>query len=640
MASFPDIETPDFDVIASQLTQITRRKKTTSQARNVSLASALTGVGVRDTMQGSSSLTISLEDQEFVLLESSFFDADENGRLDPIDINYPIGSKYWWRVTQVSPNASGKLDLTLMERAACYMMEHHGPLKVSRAKMTRAEFLQFLARHVKKGGGITFHSRELTDKQPLVKPTKDQKKRRAAKTNGVHLKDNVTIKGAAPNREQVDNVNIACDVADGLKAPKLAWVAMLCAGIGESEFKAVPNAGGSNYWGVFQGGKGTFKMNDTAGMAEAFLKGGHGFQGGGAIHLAKANPGMDPGGIATMVEASGQAGVFYGKWKKEAEALYRAYGGGSSGGTTRYKQYNFEVGSQDNPHEDYWAASTRLAAEVNWAFFLDGDDLFYDSELELIKQQPIAIIHRDDPAVVDWDYTWDVRHIATEMTLVLICEPFEFRAGEVFKLFDFGAASTGSTAKLPGRWLISESDRDKFAFSTTFTLRQPTKPLGEPRSELVTTAGSSGGEASTGGIYTKANLGRVDQGVDFTGRGPVPALADGKITRAQSSGSGWPGGTMIVLQLDKPVKVKGTTYKYIFVAENIDVKVITGQQVKAGDTLGIARGVYPFTETGFADDANGTTYARTHGGYTEGQQTRAGKDMLAWMGFGGKTPGS
>jgi hypothetical protein len=93
------------------------------------------------------------------------------------------------------------------------------------------------------------------------------------------------------------------------------------------------------------------------------------------------------------------------------------------------------------------------------------------------------VIYRDGAAVIDWNVNWDTRRIATEMTIDLICSPFEYRAGEVFKLYGFGPATTGSTAKLPGRWLIAEVSRSRYSLASSFTLRQPEAPAPEPAAE-------------------------------------------------------------------------------------------------------------------------------------------------------------
>jgi len=481
------LEGPDKDFIARQLkeTQKGRGKK----IHKVELASAIQTVKITDTIHGSSTITVSLVDPQFDLLDSKFFDPNKDGRLDAIDVNYPRGSRFWWRLTQIGVSAAHTLDLTFMERSAVLLMMEKGPVKAkSRSKTTRAEFVKWLCDHVKKGGGIEFHSRELHKKQRVArqKHQRTGNQREANKDGGIHRRKNLTIKGVKASPAQLDQVARALDVAADLDAPRIAVIAEVCAGIGESSFVVQMNQSGSQYGGVFQGnvGGGVFNINDTEGMARSFLLGGKGFQAGGAINLARQGV-KDPGEIATRVEASGQPANFYGVYRDEAEALIDAYGGSEFTSVSRYKQYNFDVGTQQNPHETFWAAANRLADEVRWAFFFDGNHVYFDSEPTLARQKPAAVIRRSDASVVDWNYDWDTRRIATEMTLDLLCKPFEFRAGQVFDLEGFGPASVGSTIELPGRWLISEIERNEDRLSSTFTLKQPTKPAPEPAPEVV-----------------------------------------------------------------------------------------------------------------------------------------------------------
>lgn len=508
---------PDLDVIARQVIVGKRKLKRTVPSQ-ADLAASLTGISITDTIKGSSTLTLTMYDDEWALMESGFFDNNEDGRLDAIDVNYPDGSRFWWRITQVNPSANRTIEVVLMERAAVYLMAHRGPVKTSRAKKTRAEFLKGLSDKVKAGGGIKFYSKELHKKQKTEADPggeaakeeakaakKDEKEREENKDIGINSDERLKIKGHRATKDQLSQVERALGEAEDLNAPELAVIAMLCAGIGESGFKAIPNAGGSNYHGVFQGSKDVFDVDDTEEEAKCFLKGGKGFQAGGAIALANANPDMDPGDIATKVEASGQPGSFYGKYKEEAKKLLEAGGGGSFGGTSYRAQYNFQVGSEEEPHETYWDAMNRLADEVKWAIFLDGSRLYFDSEPTLMRQKPALVIGRDDPRVVDWDGTWDARHIATELTLELICDPFEFRAGQVFKLDGFGPFSTGTTMKkpkLPGRWLVSEVERERTSLTSSFTLKQPEYPNREPVSEIKERDDASSGDSiGSGDLY-------------------------------------------------------------------------------------------------------------------------------------------
>lgn len=192
---------------------------------------------------------------------------------------------------------------------------------------------------------------------------------------------------------------------------------------------------------------------------------------------------------------------------KEAGGLDAAATGGGDGddvsGRTYRKAYHFTVGGPNNRGENYWDAMRRLADEVNWALFLDGQNLYFEDENVLVAQKPVDAISRGGTAVVGFRSNWDVRRIATECEIDLVCNAFEYRAGQVLQLTGFGPASGGSTARpepLPGRWLISEITREKFDLVSTLKLKQPEREKLEPAPEVVTRPGQDpgGGNAADG----------------------------------------------------------------------------------------------------------------------------------------------
>ncbi len=100
-----------------------------------------------------------------------------------------------------------------------------------------------------------------------------------------------------------------------------------------------------------------------------------------------------------------------------------------------------------------------------------------------------------------------------------------------------------------------------------------------------------------------------DQGIDFTGPGPVYALGNGVVTRRVDSGSGWPGqGAVLVYRLTSGPGAG----RYVYVSEDFapraDLKV--GSRVTKGDVLGQATGsgLAPGIEVGYAN-ANGRPLA-------------------------------
>lgn len=118
--------------------------------------------------------------------------------------------------------------------------------------------------------------------------------------------------------------------------------------------------------------------------------------------------------------------------------------------------------------------------------------------------------------------------------------------------------------------------------------------------------------------------GRIDEGVDFAGAGPLYALGDGVILSVYNAG--WPGGTYILLHLTGAGALAG---RYVYYAENIAPAVGTGQRVTAGQQIGYARGAYPYIEIGWGTSTPGIAAAAYH--YTEGVPTAEGQSFASLL---------
>jgi murein DD-endopeptidase MepM/ murein hydrolase activator NlpD len=101
---------------------------------------------------------------------------------------------------------------------------------------------------------------------------------------------------------------------------------------------------------------------------------------------------------------------------------------------------------------------------------------------------------------------------------------------------------------------------------------------------------------------------RIDQGVDYSGFGPIYAIGNGVVL--STGGSGWPGGTFIAYRLtDGPA-----SGLVVFAAEDIEPSVQVGATVTSGTVLGDVYAGPDGIETGWADgSALPNTMARTYG---------------------------
>jgi len=127
---------------------------------------------------------------------------------------------------------------------------------------------------------------------------------------------------------------------------------------------------------------------------------------------------------------------------------------------------------------------------------------------------------------------------------------------------------------------------------------------------------------------------RIDQGVDYSGYGPVYALGDGVVLSTVNAG--WPGGTFISYRLaDGPAG--GLV---VYVAEDIDPVVTVGQAVDAGTVLGLVYEGPDGIETGWADPSgNGVSMANDAGQFSGANSTVFGASFSRLLASVGAPPG-
>ena len=506
-----DLLTPDSSLIAQSLLASAKKLKKSAPSQ-MDLADAIATVNLTSPIQGAPSIVLQLLDPLWHLLDSTFFDADQDGRLDPLQLVYPEG-RYTWILSQVSPSgAAHTMDVTFVPKVVYDLQHKYGPKKANRSSTTRAEFIRSLVNEV--GGRL--YCKQLDKTQPIgagqasSAPSSAQADDQAHKTNGIGKNTKgLTCAGSKLSKAQIRVINLALGAAEQAGASKIVTEALIYAGMGETLLGDYPGTyGGGPSVGVWQGFPSDYgDGRDIAKQALAFLQGGPSFKGsGGAIHVAQINPHYQVWQIANDTERNklwndskqdSYAHQFSGgtsTGQAEATAIVEAGGvNGLSGGSFEEVQpYYFTVGGSSNPHESYWDAIQRLAQEVGWTLFVDGSRLYYDSQMTLIKQVCAAQLDRDDLEIIDWSYDWETRQIATQFSLTAMCEPFGFHAGDVFKLENFGTASQASTAALPGRWLVSNIARDMSALSSQFTLVQPVAPTKEPAPEVKSVDTTSG----------------------------------------------------------------------------------------------------------------------------------------------------
>jgi hypothetical protein len=457
---------------------------------DVSIAEAITGGEIERTMDGASTLSLTLFDPHRALLRNP----DLSRAID-----MAFGG-YWWRLVKVAKSGDN-LTLTFEDRDVAYLRAHNTARKANRNTITRAQFVQAMVREVghrdpKRSRNrpaaqkrITFVCPELKRVQPIdhgkrtKAPSKRTKKHRAAtKQAGLNPKARLTVKGARATREQRRNGERVLDIADDLRAGPKATKALMEAVIVESQIRNL-SFGDRDSIGILQVRVSLHGRAIAASIersVHAFLT--RGFTGkGGAIKLAHDNPSWSAARIAQAVQGSQPA--VYGQYAGEAERWVHAYGGASgndSGGTAKRdtprgkKKYEFRRG-EPGKREDSWTAIQRLAEEVAWHAFMDRGRLYYVSDDYLIRQKARFIVDEADDGVLEINFDIDSGKVSSDVSVIARAALFQVPVGCVVGVEDCGIAN--------GRYVVTTVHQGIFDNACEITLRAPTPKLAEPEAE-------------------------------------------------------------------------------------------------------------------------------------------------------------
>jgi cell wall-associated NlpC family hydrolase len=520
------------------------------------LASRISEIELQTQISGASFIKVQIIDPEWTLQTSGFVDVNDEGFLNDVEVEFPEGSGWLWTFCAVEGSTevgSPNFTMTFEDKIIADLRQYWGPKQVPPKTQTRAQFIRALINEVGQHGEpkIKFVCPSLNVKQPVEKKQENgvvqsktaaheqQEEEKQNKTRGVGAGAAITIKGAKPSATQLALINEVMGIANGLNAGPLATEALIEACIAENDFTNNPGGGGGSS-GLLQLIPSTaaslgISQLDVKGCVEAFLQKGFGGN-GGAIAYAKAHPGAPAYEVAQAVQASGageasKGASNYGVTAAEAKAIIQAAGGvtlgnvgASSAGGGESDVGQLQRGTEDNPDEDSYECITRLAQQVNWFAFTNGQNFFYEDGKDLARQKPTLYLDIPRNHIIDGHtgkseygallspstYTFDNTSFEyrkthklktkvlrrskaikpstpSEVRLSIVCDIDTYRAGDVVVIQNSGPPN--------GRWIVSDVTRNclKDTFSTLI-LEPPVEPLPEPK---ATNSGTvSAGEAS------------------------------------------------------------------------------------------------------------------------------------------------
>lgn len=520
---------------------------------------AITGASVRRTIEGASTLSISLDDSDFEILNSGLL----SNRLD-VEVD-----GLWFRLAQVRLNGTS-LELTFEDREVALLRTYSkklGPL--SRTQNTRAEFVLKMLQEVKEvnipyyiphlhrvqrveqdesaaqstydpatdTAGATAQGGDTTRDQGIAQDhgassAVTRVVRRPISAGGagqstavdytsVTAPGRLTVKGAPITPAQISVANTVLSVGVSMGVRRKVLVVGMMVGIVESQLRNLPG-GDADSVGVFQQRDSWGSWNDrhdVATSARMFFD--------AAIKQDILEPTVPEWVLAADIQRPREdLRTEYDKWFMEGERLVTEYGFpsgsmvsangstgafGASGGD--YQFYRGEPPTQGKTGwkpENSWNCVQRLAEEVAWrAFFVSGT-FYFLSESALFSSKPRAIIDHQTPGVDSIDFDYDSGKKSATCEIRAHVKRWAAPPGTVIQLTHMGPVN--------GRWLVSDFERSLYDDMATISLKKPRPTLPEPTSNNVA--------AATGSTFA-------------TQPGRVEEVLPGDRVAAFPSGNGW-----------------------------------------------------------------------------------------------------
>ena len=494
---------------------------------------------VNRTIEGASTLTITLNDQERSVLRSGYLANKLDIQVDGL----------WFRLVKVQKTGD-KITLTFEDREIAILRTYQDkkvrnkPTKIAkRALATRAEFVLNLIREVKefkipvvipelhqvqpieseadlpgefdvvvnKTNGIAYDAARPDTTQHGVREgttTRGEDPNRfvpgitdfpSAANRAAGARGALTVKGQRPSNDQINMANIILSVGGSMGVPRKVLVCAIMTAITESSLTNLAG-GDADSVGLFQqrgnGAWGTLRdRRDPATSARMFYL--------SALKAHAEDPTRPYWDLCATVQIPREdLRDEYDKWRVEGDRFVTAYGvvGGdieseaaaannsfsptADSGDYFYYRGDPQDGGKTWKPENSWTCIQRLANEVGWrAFFVSGR-FYFITEDDLLKSKPLMTIQEFDEGVETIDGDYDNGKKAATVTLRVRVGRWTAPPGAVVVLRGMGPWN--------GRWLVSTFERSLFSSLADITLKKRSPKLPEPSKNAVEPSDSGG----------------------------------------------------------------------------------------------------------------------------------------------------
>lgn len=465
-------------------------------AFRVEITDAITDAEVERTVEGASTLSITVLDRDRKLLRSGRLAKNTDVKIDGL----------WFRLVAIDKN-DDQLTLTFEDREIAVLRSYASIIKAtpktSRHNVTRAQFVLRLIKEVKEFK-IPWVIPELERIQPIEEDKQgsqplggnDANAHRRGKGIPHGAGNDITpdrarmhqyagrfvpglrVKSQRMSNTQIDVANAVLDTGTSMNCtrPQLVMSMMCC--IQESTLRNL-KGGDRDSVGVFQQrrSQGWPATRNVARDARAFFT---------ALKTIDArHPNWTYAQKVQGVQNSAYPDA-YSDWRAESERIVEAYGvaenftssNSMQTGITPQDDYEFYRGVPPSGglskwgRENSWTCITRLADEVNWRSFFVSGTFYYISEEDLMQSKPAAIIREGNKGVQSINGQYDTGKKNSELTVEVRMGRWSAPPGSVILLRDMGPWN--------GRWLVTNIKRSLFSSLGTITLKKPRPAWPEP----------------------------------------------------------------------------------------------------------------------------------------------------------------
>lgn len=498
-------------------------------AVSAKLAASITDGTVETTIEGASTLSLELHDQDdelHRLIAGGLFTVPiirKGHKRDPARPILPSlrqGTKLRalemdWEMVHLSKTDVGTYSATFEDHRVCALRRLDRPRKMARDKHTRAEFIKAITVKELRRPRIIFDAHgELHVKQEIARLHSPTTRESSGPVNQ-HGEDSGleslnrrfprhSLADASGHFQMTERGARMCAEAAGFRPA----VALQMAQIARGESTYFP---GIVSW---DGGWGLWQMTPVAGGwgAEALRK---------LASLGGIEAMLNPVKCALMAKwLYDQSGL--GPWRgtryleDEQQNVESVLGPGSmstadsTGRTvTETKKYEFSRGRPGGPKgEDSWAAGQRLAGEVGWRLFMVRDVLHFIHEEDLIATRPRVRLVEGQRGCEKIAYEVDSGRAVNEATVTARSKLWLAPPGAVVTIDGEGPAD--------GRWLVASVRRGLFDLETEIQLRRnrallPEKKEPAPETSTRTRPDPGGGTSDdSDGLQVNASMSPKD----------------------------------------------------------------------------------------------------------------------------------